>query len=169
MKIQFLSAVILLTAFTSCKNQNHEGDYNYSYDNLVPFIKEPSIIKEDSLKGNNYCVLVNKYIPFGPTFKMKFKDLGENVRSITIKARCKYSSMKSVGNIVCTIDAGGQNVLWNSVKFNDFVSEPGKWTEVKGEIEVKSGNNPENVINIYPWSDGDGDVLVDDLSLTINR
>ena len=88
---------------------------------------------------------------------------------MVIYADGKFRKKENNCQIVCAINNAGTKVSWNGLSFSDFITQPNTWTEVLARYDISQFNAPENIINIYPWCDGKGDVYIDNLRIEFER
>ncbi len=163
--IFLLTVTVLFLNACSSKNRN-DGTYFYDFDELVPFVNDPSI-SNSSAHSRIFSVKIDEYIPYGVAFKAKFNTLKKStVSKVRITAWVKVDDMRAMGNIVCAVDENDKTVLWNAIDLRTFIKNPKEWTEVSGDFDLSKWNKPDNMLVIYPMFKGKGTIWVDDMEIT---
>lgn len=157
----FLSLLI----FSCGSKEFNEGVFNYSFDELQPYVEDGSLSMSNARSGK-FSIKIDEANQYGITFKSKFGLLKKSgIKNIHISAWIRADEMLSTGNLVCAINQNDKTVLWNAIDFSTFIAKPKEWSKISGHFDISKFNKPDNELVIYPMFKGKGTVWVDDLEI----
>jgi hypothetical protein len=113
---------------------------------------------------------LNSWAPFSPGLWIQFKDLipGD---SLWIQATgyvwfdCAPAEVKCY--LVATCNHKGINYKYMYVDLEKENLQPNQWNRVSIDYLVPKAPDPEDVVQAYFWFRGGGEILVDDVELTL--
>jgi hypothetical protein len=166
-KLLYFCAIAAL--FSSCGGDN-KNEFRNDFDQMADWgFASPMLKKGNAHSGHYYCGL-DSTSDYSITFKRRLGDLPlQNLKTVNASAWIRTKSLDTKASFVLTIDSAGGSLAYKSVPLKDFITEPNKWTEVKGTLEVPNNANPNYILTIYLYNAGKESVDLDDILFEINN
>jgi hypothetical protein len=120
--------------------------------------------------GGKQSLRLSPKVPFSPGLWTRYKDLKPG-DSTWIRATgyvmfsCPVPEAKC--SLVATCNRNGVNYKYMSVPIEKGDVKPGQWNKISIEYHVPQAPDPGDVVQVYFWYRGSGEMLVDDIRVEI--
>ena len=105
---------------------------------------------------------------FSPCFTKRVGDImkrKDNLIHVTLQA--KLSNLSEAVLVVALEDNKGKQYLWRGMKLNNFIMQENKWEKVFHSLRFYDIYSSDDILKVYVWNSGKGEVFVDDIQITV--
>ncbi len=172
--IIFMAACTQSGTKTTTDNET-KADHNDLYfandmENISQWGQKSDISKGEGHSGK-YFSKADKNSPYSFGLSSSISELtSKKIKKVDTKVWVSVANKDYKGGLICSIFRNDSTIFWTSSNLKDFISEPGKWCEVRGNYELPDDLQQTDRIAIYIWNSGDKcDIYADDFEIQFSE
>jgi hypothetical protein len=166
-----LMAIIFLYSCSGKSKKSGPLDFTNDFEGQIGWVDNPhgTLVVGDAHSGRVFSRTApeNQY-SFG--FHRALKDLSaKRIKKAEFSAWINTSSAKSEGSLVIAVDSGQTGLFWKGFPIKDFATTPGKWSQIKGNVNLPATLNRNAELKVYFWNSGKDPILIDDMDVSLKE
>jgi len=147
----------------------YKKDYTFDNDLENQALSYSFSISDSVHHSGMYCAKILPDKEYTPVFSVPMKDLGEKLpRYINFDFwALNPGSLQNEALVVCSIDKGDTNLVWQSQPLAPIFTQKLKWQKITNRFVIPDGLKRDPVIKLYIWNPKKSVFFVDDLNVVL--